>query len=370
MSEQRAAARIVYVGTFTTPSRGGKAVGIDVFRMDQTTGALTCVQTVPNVANPSFLAIHPNGRSLYCNNAIPDYEGQASGAVSAFAIAPDSGRLTFLNQQPSGGTNPAHVSVDPTGRYALAANYGGGSVAVLPIEADGRLGAPTDIVPHRGPPGPVRSRQEASHAHQIPFDPSGQFVLVNDLGLDRTYVYRLDAANGRLVPNDPPFVAAEPGAGPRHLAFHPNRRHVYVLNEIASSIRQHAWDERRGTLAPLATVSTLPAGFQGQSTTAQILVAPSGRFVYASNRGNDSIAIFAVDAETGRLTPIGHESTRGRTPRNFNIDPSGTFLYAANQDSDTIVTFRVDIEIGRLTATGQVTEAKTPVCILFGSTVA
>jgi len=221
------------------------------------------------------------------------------------------------------------------------------------------------VVRHAGPPGPHPTRQDRPHPHQIPFDPGGPFALVNDLGLDRTYVYRLDRAPGRLVPNDPPFVSAAPGAGPRHLAFHPSRRFVYVLNEIDSTIQAYGYDGERGVLSALERVSTLPSGWRGENSTAQIVANPSGRFVYASNRGHDSIAIFGVDEASGRLTPAGHEPTRGRTPRNFDLDPKGAFLLAANQDSDTVVPFRVDPATGALAPTGQVVEAGSPSCVVF-----
>lgn len=351
---------MVYVGTFT-PSRGGRAEGIYVFRMDPETGALAPVQTVPDVESPSWVALHPSGRFLYSSNAVED------GGVSAFAVDPSAGTLSFLNRQSSGGASPAHVSVDPSGRWALAANYGSGHVAVLPIGQDGRLGAPSDVRRHEGPPGPNAQRQDGPHAHQIRFDPNGRFVLANDLGLDRTFVYRFDAENGKLIPNDPPYATAQPGSGPRHLAFHPSSRYLYVLNEIGATVNVFSYDAATGAPSHLEVVATTPDGFQDRNSTAQILVHPNGRFVYASNRGHDSIAIFRVDEATGRLTPIGHESTRGKTPRNFNFDPSGRFLLAANQDSDTIVTFRVDPESGRLEATGAIAECATPTCLEFRS---
>ncbi|MGH2367131.1 MAG: lactonase family protein, partial [Chloroflexota bacterium] len=292
-----------------------------------------------------------------------------SGSVSAFAVDSATRHLTLLNRQPSGGAGPCHVSVHPTGRHVFVANYGSGHVAALPIQADGQLGAATDVVQHKGK-GPDARRQAGPHAHFITPDPAGRYVLACDLGIDQVLVYRWDGAAGgagKLVPNDPPAAAAPPGAGPRHLAFHPSARFVYVLNEIASTLSAFAYDPERGTLQMLETVSTLPEGFAGRNSTAQIVVHPSGRFVYGSNRGHDSIAIFAIAQDTGKLTALGHESTQGQTPRNFNVDPTGTFLLAANQNTNTIVTFRIEQEKGTLTPTGQVTETPSPVCLVFGA---
>ena len=354
-----AMATFVYVGTFTGP---GWAEGISVFRMDPAAGALAHEQTVAGVENPSFLALHPTQRFLYAVSEMSDAERRSGGSVVAFAIDLATGHLTILNRQPSGGAGPCHVSVDPAGRYALVANYGSGHVAALPIQHDGRLGAPTDVVEHTGR-GPIPRRQEGPHAHFIATAPAGTFVLATDLGIDRVMVYRLDAAAGKLVPNDLPFAQERSGAGPRHLAFHPSARFVYVLNEIDSTLSAFAYDAARGALRIVQTASTLPADFTGPNSTAQVVVHPTGRFAYASNRGHDSIVIFAIDQDTGRLTYVGHEPTRGRTPRNFNVDPTGTFLLAANQNSNTIVTFRIDHQTGRLAAAGPVAETPAPVCI-------
>jgi 6-phosphogluconolactonase len=352
---------IVYVGTYTGP---GKAEGISVFRMDETTGALSAVQTVTGVDNPSFLTLHPQQPYLYAVNETPENEG--SPGVSAFAVDPGSGQLTPLNRQPSHGTSPCYVSVDPTGRYVLVANYGNGTLAVFPVQPDGTLGEASHVVQHSGS-GPNPRRQQGPHAHSVRFDPGGRFVLSCDLGIDKVLVYRLDTASGQLVVNDPPHASAVPGGGPRHLDFHPNGRYVYVNNEIGSSLTPFAYDGTRGALEQLETVSTLPDDFSGNNSTAQVVVHPTGRFVYVSNRGHDSIASFAVEKDGARLTPLGHTPTQGRTPRNFNVDPSGTFLLAANQNGNNIVTFRVDQVHGKLTPTGQVTETPAPVCIIFKS---
>jgi 6-phosphogluconolactonase len=348
---------LLYVGTFTARDRRGRGEGILVFRVDDSSGRLEPLQTHGDVENPSFLALHPTRPFLYANNAaVPE------GAISAFAIDGD-GRLSFLNSRSSKGVSPAHVSVHPGGRHVFGANYNSGSVCMLPIEADGRLGEATDFHQHAGPPGPVEARQAGPHAHQIVPTDDGRFVLANDLGLDRTYVYRVDAERGKLLPNDPPFVAGNPASGPRHLAFHPSKRWLYVLGEMDSTVTCFAWDGQRGSATKLQSVSTLPAPTEGNST-AQIVAHPNGRYLYASNRGHDSIALFAV-GQDGRLEAIGHEPTGGKTPRNFNLDPAARFLYAANQDSDSIVQFRLEEEGARLVPTGHVAEAGSPVCLVF-----
>ena len=364
MSSPATAPIFAYIGTFTRmpPNARGNAEGIGICRLDPATGALTPLGQEPGVHSPSYLALHPTRPLLYAVNAVPEIDGQPGGGVSAFAIDPASGDLTLLNRQSSHGAGPAYVSVDATGRWVFAANYGGGSIAILPILEDGRLGPASDVVQHEGS-SVNPERQEGPHAHSIILDPGNRFALVCDLGLDMVLVYRLDPEAGRLVPNDPPGVAVAPGAGPRHLDFHPSGRFVYVINEIASTLGAYAWDAERGVLEEIETRSTLPEDFSGRNSTADIHVHPNGRFVYGSNRGHNSLAIFAIDEATGRLTYVGHESTQGETPRNFTLDPTGDFLYAANQDSDTIVTFRVDAATGRLSSTGQVAQVATPVCV-------
>lgn len=369
-----ASSMFVYVGTYTEPSANGKAEGIYVYRMDPSSGALTKVRTIAGVVNPSFLAFDPTQRFLYACNETETFEGRPGGAVSAFAVDASAGNLTLLNKQPTYGAFPAHLTVDPTGKYALVANYGGGNVAVYPIGADGRLGAASDVVQNTGA-GPNPARQEAAHAHMIAFDLSGRYALLVDLGIDKTLVYRLDISTGKLNANDiatelgvtqQSYAQSAPGAGPRHIAFHPTNRYAYVINELGSTIDVFGWDAAAGTLTPLQNISTLPAGFTGASTTAEVVVHPSGRFLYGSNRGHDSIAIFSIDPSSGRLTALGHEPTQGKTPRNFAIDPTGTFLLAANQNSDNVVTFRIDQSTGKLAATGNIAPIPTPVCLLFG----
>lgn len=346
----------VYVGTYTGP---GKAEGIYVFRMDERNGTLAPVQTVSGVDSPSFLTLHPNRRTLYAVNE----SGDAGGGVSAFSVESGSGRLAPLGKQSSHGTSPCYVSVDPTGRCALVANYGNGIVSVFPLQPDGSLGQASHVVQHVG--SSTNRRQAGPHAHSIVIDPSGQFVLSADLGCDRVFVYRLDAGAGKLSPHDIPYAQVSSGAGPRHIAFHPNQRLAFVNNEIDSSVTSFTWDAERGVLSVNDTRSTLPEDFTGNNSTAQVTVHPNGAFVYVSNRGHDSIAVFSVDRERGKLTPLGHVSSGGKTPRNFNLDPSGTFLHAANQNSGNIVTFRVDPASGLPSPAGHTTAVPAPVCVLF-----
>ncbi len=357
---------LVYVGTYTStpPYARGRAEGIYVYRLDPVTGALTPVRTIPGIVNPSFLALAPGGRYLYAANEVPELDGQPGGAVSAFVVDPATGDLAYLNRQPSHGEDPCHLSVEATGRFVLVANYTSGSVAMLPIGDDGRLGPATEVHQHAGS-SVNPERQRGPHAHSITPDPTNRYALVADLGLDQVLVYRLDLERGALPPHDPPSASLPAGAGPRHLAFHPNAPYVYVINELDSTMTACAWDEARGTLRPLQTLSTLPPDFTGRSHCADVHVAPSGRFVYGSNRGHDSIAIFAVEEGSGKLQPLGHMPTGGRTPRNFGIDPRGRFLFAANQDTGTVVTFGIDGATGALAATGHVAEIPAPVCIVL-----
>jgi 6-phosphogluconolactonase len=325
-------------------------------------GALTYLRQAGGIDNPSCLALHPHKPYLYAVNEVGDFGGQASGAVSAFAIEPESGDLTFLNQQPTQGAGPCYLTVDQTGRYVLSANYGGGSVCVHPIQANGALGQATDFIQHEGSSVNPR-RQQGPHAHSINLDPANRFAFAADLGLDKILIYRLDLDSGKLSPNKPAWVGVAPGAGPRHFDFHPNRRYAYVINEIGNTVTAFAYDEAAGALTEIQTISTLPDDFSATSHTADIHVAPSGKFLYGSNRGHNSIVIFAIAEESGALTLVGHEPTQGRTPRDFAIDPSGTYLFAANQDTDTVVTFRIDQQTGELKPTGHVLDAATPVCI-------
>ena len=346
-----------YVGTYT----GKDSRGIYRLELDAASGELTSRGLAAESANPSFLAVHPTGKFLYAVNENGD------GTVSAFALEASGGALTHLNHQSSRGGGPCHLSVDRRGKNVLVANYNTGSIAVLPIGADGRLGAATSTAQHEGS-GPDKGRQEGPHAHWIAPDAAERFAITADLGLDRLLVYRFDADHGAITPNAPAFARSAPGAGPRHAAFHPDGRHLYVINELNSTVAAYDYDLERGTLSATQTLPTLPADFRGNSSTAEIAVDPSGRFLYGSNRGHDSIAAFAIDAKSGRLSALGIEPTRGKTPRNFAIDPSGSFLLAANQDSNTVVVFRIDPQTGRLAPTGHSAEVPMPVCVVFPRT--
>ena len=355
---------LVYVGSYTQPApRAGQ--GITIHQHDPESGALTHLETVGDVVNPSFLAFDPEHRFLFAVNETQDYEGRPTGAVSSFAIDPESGALTFLSKQPSEGGDPCHLRTDPSGRFLFVANHEDGTVGVFPVSEDGRLSPASDVRRHQGSgPGPT---QRGPHAHFVTLDPTGRLVLVVDKGIDKVMIYRLDEEARALTPHDPPYAAVHAGAAPRHLAFHPSGRFAYVNGEADMTLTAFAYDATRGAFTEINHQSTLPADAPRERvSTAQVLVEPSGRFVYVSNRGHNSIAIFAIDQSTGAVTPAGHVSTEGRTPRNFAIDPAGRFLYAANQDSDTIVTFRIDPATGALTPTGQVIQVGAPVCVLFG----
>jgi 6-phosphogluconolactonase len=314
------------------------------------------------VKNPSFLAIHPGTKFLYAVSEVSDAGGKPTGAVAAFAIDPKSGKLKLLNQQSSQGAGPCHLNVDRAGKNVLVANYGGGSCAVLPIGADGKLGEATAAIQHKGK-SVNPQRQEGPHAHSINLDSANRFAFVADLGLDEVLVYRFDSTKGSLTPNDPPAGKVAPGAGPRHFAFHPAGKYAYVINEMASTVTAFAYDPERGTLQELQSITTLPAGFSGNTSTAEVVVHPSGRFLYGSNRGHDSLAIFKIDEATGKLTAAGHQLTGGKTPRNFAIDPSGKWLLAENQGSGTIVVFKIDSQTGGLSETGHVLKVGSPVCV-------
>jgi 6-phosphogluconolactonase len=347
---------LVYIGTYS--KRGSK--GIYVYRMDAKSGTLTPVGDIGgSVENPSFLALHPSGRFLYaaCESS--------GGAVAAFALDPVTGIPTLLNQQSAQGNGTCHVSIDHKGKVALAANYGSGSVAALPIEPDGKLLPATAFIQHTGPSRANPSRQEGPHAHSINADKKDRFAVAADLGLDKLLVYRLDAGKGTLTPNDPPSTSTKPGAGPRHFAFHPNGKFGFVINELDSTVTSYRWDDVRGTLTEIQTITTLPEGFTGTSFPAEVAVHPSGKFLYGSNRGHDSIASFAIDSNSGKLQAITQTPSGGKNPRNFGITPSGDFLIAAHQDTDNLVVFRIDTRTGRITPTGQVIELPVPVCVRF-----
>lgn len=351
---------LVYVGTYT----GARSKGIYAYRMDLTSGSLSPLGLAAESANPTFLAIHPNRRFLYAANEIGEFAGKKSGAVSAFALDPETGKLTLLNQISSGGGGPCHLVVDAAGKNVLVANYGGGSVAVLPVEGDGRLREASAFIQHEGS-SVNPQRQEGPHAHGVALDAANRFAYVTDLGLDRIMTYKFDAPTGAMTAHDVPWTAIKPGAGPRHFVFGLRERFAYVINELDSTVTGFACEVTGGVLKEVQTVSTLPAGFKGENSTAEVEVHPSGRFLYGSNRGNDSIAVFAVDSATGRLALVEHQPTRGKVPRNFGIDPTGAFLLAANQGSDNVVVFRINRKTGGLAPTGDVIDVGAPVCVKF-----
>lgn len=351
----------VYVGTYTR----GSSEGVYLLQMNLETGELSSRGLAAKTENPSFLAIHPQGRFLYAVNEVSQFEGEATGAVSAFAIDRATGKLRLLNQQPSGGAGPCHLVIDAAGKHVLAANYGGGSAAVLPIDSDGLLAAPTSVVKHSGS-SVNAARQKAPHAHSINLDPQGRFAFVADLGVDKIFVYKFDPQQGALTPHDPPFVAVAPGSGPRHFTFHPSGKFAYVINELTLTVTAFKYDAARGVLTPQQTLSTLPPETAGQGlSTAEIAAHPSGKFLYGSNRGHDSITVFAIDPTTGTLRRVENEPTQGKTPRNFAIDPSGKWLLAENQESDSIVVFRIDPATGELGPTGIKVDVPSPVCVKF-----
>ena len=351
---------LLYVGTYTT----GKSKGIYLYRFNLASGELKHVATTPGVVNPSFLTLAPSRRYLYAVNEVGDFGGKKSGALSAFAVDQSTGTLRPLNQQASLGADPCYVDVAAGGNFVLVANYTGGNVAVFPVQRDGSLGEATDMKQDQGSSA-NHERQEGPHAHLIALDPMNRFAYSCDLGTDKIMIYRFDGQNGKLLPAKQPWVQVKPGTGPRHLAFHPSGKIVFVINELFSTVTTFTRDPEKGSLQERQTLSTLPKDFTGTSWSADIHLSPDGRFVYCSNRGHDSIAIFAVDPSGGALTPVGHESTRGMTPRNFAIDPSGAFLLVANQKSDNIVVFRLDQKTGRLSSTGQTIDVPSPVCLKF-----
>jgi 6-phosphogluconolactonase len=346
---------LVYFGTYT----GAKSKGIYMSRLDSESRKLSEPALAAESVNPSFLAVHPSGKFLYAVNEVDRIEGEAAGEASAFAIDRATGRLKLLNRSSSKGPGPCYLSLDRTGRNLLLANYGGGSVAVLPVGEDGALGPATSFIRHQGP--------RAAHAHSIDVDAANRFALAADLGLDRIYVYRFDPSKGLLAAGDPPFATVDAEAGPRHVALHPGGNFVYVLNELSLTLTAMRYHAERGTLSAIQTISSLPGGVgvAPEFSGAEVLVHPRGGFLYASNRGHDTIAIFAIDEEAGTLHLLEHVSTEGKTPRGFGIDPSGSYLLAANQDSDTVVLFWIEPGGGRLSPPMQTVSVGSPVAVAF-----
>ncbi len=349
----------VYFGTYT----GAKSKGIYLSRMTDE-GKLAPAELVAETANPTFLAAHPNGKFLYSIGEVSKFGDKKAGSVSAYAIDRSTGKLTLLNSQSSGGTGPCHIDVDRAGKVVVVANYGGGSVQALPIKKDGSLGDPGTFIQHEGS-SVNKGRQEGPHGHAIVIDPSQRFAVACDLGLDKVLVYKLNAGKARLTPNEPPFATVAPGSGPRHIAFRPDGKFAYVINEMLCTMTAFAWDSRRGTLKEIQTVSTVPGAVEKGFSTAEVYVHPSGKFVYGSNRGHHSIVAYASDPKSGKLTLIEHQNTQGKTPRHFAIDPKGKYLLAENQDTHNVVVFRINPETGKLTLTDERLEVGSPVCAVF-----
>lgn len=368
MASAQANQYTVYVGTYTRRDSNipymGK--GIQRFTFDTSTGDLTFVETTTGIANPSFLALSPNRQFLYAVSEIMEpVDGQHAGGIAAYAIDPETHALHYLNEQPTAGTSPCHLQVDATGRYVIVANYGSASVVVFPINEDGSLGERVAFIEHEGS-SINPQRQQEPHPHSANIDPTNRYTYVPDLGMDKVMIYALNAATGALTPNtDQPWARVASGAGPRHLAFHPNGEALYVINELDSTVTGFAWDSTRGTLREIGVISTLPEGYEGKSYCADIHIHPNGKFLYGSNRGHDSIAVFSIDQRTGELEPVAYTPTGGQFPRNFALDPTGHFLLAANQNSDDIFVFQIDGKNGKLTPVGERVPATAPVCIKF-----
>ncbi len=349
---------LVYIGTYTAKT----SKGIYAYRFNPATGRLVSLGLAAETVSPSFLAIAPDGDYLYAVNET--IRGKRDGGVSAFAINRRTGKLAFLNQVSSLGTSPCYVSLDKTGKYVLVANYGSGSVAVFPVGPDGRLGKASAFIQHTGSSVNPR-RQRGPHAHSVNVSPDNRFAISADLGLDKLLVDHFNAMDGTLTPANPAFARVEAGSGPRHFVFSPNGRFLYVVSEMGSIVTAFSYDASDGVLHRLQTLSSLPKSFKGDSTGAEIDVLPSGEYLYASNRGSDTIAVFRINGRKGTLTPVQYEPTGGKNPRNFEIDPTGSYLFAANQDSASVVIFRINQKTGRLSPTGRRLDLDSPVCVKF-----
>jgi 6-phosphogluconolactonase len=349
----------VFIGTYTGPKTGSR--GIYRSDLDVASGELSPPRLIAETVNPSFLALHPTGKYLFAVGEFDGPAGKAAG-VTSFRVDPSTGQLSPINQRPSGGKGPCHVTIDKSGKYLIVSNYGSGTVATLRVDDDGSLSGLMDVVRHNGH-GPDAKRQEGPHAHSANLDASNRHAVVADLGLDKLMIYGFDGA-GRLTPNDPPFYQTAVGAGPRHFAYHPDGKRAFVINELNSTLSALDYDAERGALTERQTISTLPADFHGTNYCAEVVVHPSGKFVYGSNRGHNSIAAFAIEPD-GKLRLIGHRGEGVKTPRNFNIDPSGRWMIVANQDGNDLVVFRIDPDTGALTTTGRRVAVGGPVCIKF-----
>jgi 6-phosphogluconolactonase len=353
---------LVYVGTARYTGQTSKS--IFAFRLNPATAQLRALGVAAEADNPGFLAVHPNQRFLYAVNETGNQEAKDGGSVTAFSMDSATGKLKLLNKVPTHGAHPCYVAVDKTGRYVVVANYYGGTVESFPVRNGGQLGEASSVVKHSGS-SVNKERQEAPHPHGLRLSPDNRFVVAADLGIDKLMIHHFSSTDGSLTPNNPPSVELSPGAGPRHVAFSRNGKFVYVVNELNSSVSAFPWDVTRATVRPIQTISTRPREFKGENSGAEIEVSPSG-FLYVSNRGHDSIAIFSVDEAKGTLAPIAHVPTQGKTPRNFGIDPSGSYLIVANQDSQNLVVFRIDGKTGRLAPAGQALKVTSlPVCVAF-----
>ena len=347
----------VYFGTYTSGANAGKGIYRSV--IDTDTGELSAPVLATEAGNPSFIEIHPGGKFLYAVSESGD-----AGTVNAFAIDPDTGNLKLLNSRPSGGSSPCHVNIDRSAKNVLVTNYSSGSASVIPIAADGSLAEPTGFVQHEGS-SVNPQRQKGPHAHSVNLSPDNRFAFVADLGLDKVMVYKLDVDKGTIAANDPAFAKVKPGAGPRHFAFGADGRYAYVINELDGTITAFKYEPASGTLTEIQTISTLPADFHGSNGCAEVRVHPSGKFLYGSNRGDDSIAVYRIDPAKGTLTFVEHERAGIKTPRNFNIDPTGKFCIVANQGGNSVVVFRIDQKTGALEPTGNKISIGRPVCIRF-----
>lgn len=362
--------KLVFVGTYTEDilfGTGqilkGKGKGIYLLELNETTGGLSFVNLIEGVRNPSYLTFHPSNTFLYCVNEFKEYGGMASGAVSAFALDESQTELNFLNTKPSHGTDPCHLTVDPSGKFLMVANFASGSVSVYPIKQDGSLEDASEVVQHKGS-GIDPVRQLGAHAHAVTLDIQGRFLYVPDLGLDEVKIYELDIIEGKLKVSQQKAMPTLPGAGPRQVVMHPNNTHAYLINELNSTMTAYRYFKDTGTLEELQTLSTLPQNFEGDSSCAEVQIHPSGRFLFGSNRGHNSIVTYTIDAINGKLELIGHTHTKGAIPRNFAVSNDGSFLLAANQDTDNISVFKFDEKSGTLDFISE-HKVPTPVCIKF-----
>jgi 6-phosphogluconolactonase len=344
--------------------RSGHGIGFSVGRFDTDKGTLSQPEFVEEAQAPSYFVVHPDGKHIYTCNSINTYLDKPEGSISAYSVDAKTGRLTLLNRKPCGGSEPCYISLDRTGRYVLEANYNGANVSVFAIQPDGSLGERTAFMQQTGS-SVNPQRQKHAYAHSIIVDPDNHFALACDLGADKVFVYRFNEKDGSLTTNDPPSVSLKPGSGPRHIVFHPNGKFVYVINELSSRILVLSWDSDKGVLTPTMSISTLPPGFSGPNTCAEIKVHPSGKFLYASNRGHDSIAVFLIDPGTGHLLLVERQPSQGRMPRNFTFDPAGKWLLVTNHDSNNAVVFSVDQQTGRLTQVGEPVTVPNPFCLRF-----